>query len=119
MKANELMLGDWVYSSELKKFPMQVEGIFTDTLYLNFDENEGEFWEVYAKDIKPIPLTKDLLESLMPDRWTEFTRDDKGSWNIDILGLDASVSGELKYVHQFQQALRLCGYYNLADNLKL
>lgn len=58
MKANEIRLNN-IFSQ--KGFPMYVESIFIDTVYLNFEGNEGDVWEEDIKDLVPIPLTEEIL----------------------------------------------------------
>lgn len=58
MKANEIRTGN-LFSQ--KGFPMYVEAIFRDTVYLNFKGNEGDVWEEDIKDLVPIPLTEEIL----------------------------------------------------------
>lgn len=58
MKANEIRLNN-IFSQ--KGFPMYVEAIFRDTVYLNFKGNEGDVWEEDIKDLVPIPLTEEIL----------------------------------------------------------
>ena len=61
---SDLRLGNWLYESDKSKFPMQVEGIGKDWIYLNFDGNEGDCFENTDKEIYPIPLNKQLLENI-------------------------------------------------------
>lgn len=61
------MLGNWVeYATGLNKekrsIPMYVTGIFSDTVYLNFDGNEGDVFDEEEKNLLGIPITEDLLE---------------------------------------------------------
>lgn len=58
MKANEIRIGSLF---EQRGFPMYVEAIFRDTVYLNFEGNEGDVWEEDIKDLAPIPLTEEIL----------------------------------------------------------
>lgn len=58
MTANEIRLNN-IFSK--KGFPMYVEAIFRDTVYLNFKGNEGDVWEEDIKDLVPIPLTEEIL----------------------------------------------------------
>ena len=38
-----------------ESIPMQVVGIYKDgTVYLDFEGNEGDWWEAEAKELKPI-----------------------------------------------------------------
>lgn len=71
---NELRLGNWVYDSDRTKFPMYVETIGTDYVYLNFNGNEGDIWEATPEDLQGIPLTKELMERM------GFKRNEVGLW---------------------------------------
>lgn len=59
MNIEELKIGMWVserlpYSKDAPRYsmPMQVEGIFKDgTVYLNFEDNEGDIFECNVKDL--------------------------------------------------------------------
>ena len=61
---SDLRLGNWLYESDKSKFPMQVEGIGKDWIYLNFEGNDGDVFENTDKEIYPIPLNKELLENI-------------------------------------------------------
>ena len=64
MKNKELMLGNFVYDDPVKGFPMYVTGIFDDVVYLDFDGNEGDVWEVNENDLAPIVVTEELLNKM-------------------------------------------------------
>ena len=66
LTVNDIVLGDYVQEwSEIPgKFsmPMFVDGIFADgDLYLNFDENPADPWEVNIKDVYDIPIDWGIL----------------------------------------------------------
>ena len=61
---SDLRLKNWLYESDKSKFPMQVEGIGKDWIYLNFEGNESDVFENTDKEIYPIPLNKQLLENI-------------------------------------------------------
>lgn len=58
IKAGDIMLNNWFH---VNGYPMYVDSIFRDTVYLEFEGNEGDVWEENIKDLKPIPLTEDIL----------------------------------------------------------
>lgn len=58
IKASDIMLNNWF---SVNGFPMYVDSIFQDTVYLEFEGNEGDVWEQDIKDLVPIPLTEDVL----------------------------------------------------------
>lgn len=56
LHTTDLMLGNWVeYATGLRNdkrsIPMQVTGIFSDTVYLNFEGNEGDVFEVEEENL--------------------------------------------------------------------
>lgn len=143
MKINELMIGDWViprvFNSELE--PSKIVGISYNSYngkdYV--DWVDCEVWdELSLNDIKPIPLTPDIL---WKNGWSWKNESDKTDymvkyylgedfeicwmmWSIKEHNLDVQLKDNkldkynLKtsrvvipcdYVHQLQQALRLCG----------
>lgn len=133
MKANELMIGDWVYSS-FSELPCKVT-------YLKLHESGYGSVEttnvVGVKDIEslsPIPLTPEILEkngfkkfdfhdiegqhqwSWWLDTLTsvslwcrELNDDPKDGWMIRIEGTLAMCCHKVEYVHELQQTLRICG----------
>ena len=56
------MLGNWVYDGERTQFPMYVQTIGDDYVYLNFEGNEGDVFESTPEDLQGIPLTEKLLD---------------------------------------------------------
>lgn len=58
IKAGDIMLNNWFH---VNGYPMYVDSIFRDTVYLEFEGNEGDVWEENIKDLKPIQLTEDIL----------------------------------------------------------
>ena len=62
---SDLRLGNWLYESDKSKFPMQVESIGKNWIYLDFEGNEGDVFENSDKEIYPIPLTKKLPKFLL------------------------------------------------------
>lgn len=135
MKVSEPQIGDWVdcFGGSVK-----VTGIKTA-----YNDGEGfiiimsplksvehSFKSVY---IKPIPLTTDILTN------NGFIQDTIGSGlilnidnsenlyvryngecrNVEISNNMYNISCPIKYVHELQHALRLCGLSELAENLKV
>ena len=116
MKANELMIGDWVYNPFTRK-----------TLRLTFGRDLD-----LAEDLclEPIPLNAEILEKNgfeQDDYYLQFTLylDSKRAKSRSVVMLPqdeewseidmtlrcnkADVTMELCYVHELQHALRLCG----------
>ena len=57
----DLCIGNWVYDGERTQFPMQVVGIGSDYVYLDFEGNEGDLWESKPEELEGIPLTEELM----------------------------------------------------------
>ena len=142
MKCKELMLFDWCCDKH--EFPMQITNVGDDYAYATFEGNEGDPWEFDDKDDQPqpIPLTNDILRN---NDWRErplvlsldysvlsynFVKDE-GDTHLEIKrdtliiwfnyekGLYADIIIPIKYVHQLQQALRLAGLTDMANNFKI
>jgi hypothetical protein len=133
MKANELMIGDWVFVHKPTCKGHRVD-------YINeMDEEIGADGEIYGVcDIRPIPLTAEILEKngIVFD-YTIKLHDDYGNpyeikgyalhgttkWGDDYLlqydedkdlHISTEIYGEItlhniNFIHELQHALRLCG----------
>ena len=117
MKTTDLMIGDWVYNSYYKK---NINWWYSDMICPN-----GLL--VIGRDIKPIPLTPEILKK---NGWkeSEYWHEYKDGENIiqcclpDMRGRINGIEIEnfkCEYVHQYQHLLRLCGLNELADNFKV
>lgn len=129
MKCNELMVGDWI--SHVRGLPMQVMSVGINYLYADFEGNEGDLMEFDDNIYEPCPilLTDEFFEKNDFDEkilhWSEGSiiheKDGNNGYIISIRmfnppsGPDASVH----YVHELQQLLRLGGYTEIANNVKL
>ena len=60
----DLCVGNWVYDGERARFPMWVQSIGEDYVYLNFEGSEADPWESEPKDLFGIPLTEELLDKM-------------------------------------------------------
>ena len=116
MKANELMIGDWL--KHYNGTPMQVTKITTE--HFACAEKRGmNCWE-YNNKYEPIPLTPEILDKngLTNDPYGCHFKED------EYMTLEISVEEEgvywtinyneysilkLKYVHELQHVLKLCG----------
>lgn len=139
MKATELMICDWVQSwcedyepYEIVLVRMQVEfvshGIVHGKKGMFYDETQllGRKYGI----LEPITLTAEILRE---NGWTT----DGHTWehndvlfeiegeynhkkyNSPLYIYCGNIDTELKYVHQLQHALRLCGLNELADDFKV
>ena len=144
IKCRDLMVGDWI--TNRNGFPMQITNVGDDYAYATFEGNEGDPWEFDDKDDQPcaIEITRELLKA---KGWEEhsyyssfhklsnyfFMKDKSGNnlelkhgtlaiWNDhepDNDGVYSDILIPIKYVHQLQQALRLAGMTELANNFKV
>lgn len=135
MKANELMIDDWV---SYDGTPIKVENIHGDCINFQHDIPfvQEEFMIDFA-EIVSISLTPEILEKngFDKDAWNTWISADHritlhnedeylntfNKWHIHVDTEDMRTIGsvELTYVHQLQQFLRLCGMNDLADNFKI
>ena len=129
MKANELMIGDWVTFADLEKdeaiIPIQIGSIEFGSVWAFIDHDKGAD-ELDFEGIAPIHLMPEILEK---NGWVKFQMyyrlriDDtqylewyphEGRLQRLYIHKDNSrevvftVSG-LSYTHELQHALRLCG----------
>lgn len=135
MKANELMIGDWVDLSEMpnESIPCKVVELHTEEL-LEIQPDDTACDIVGYDDIKPIPLTAEILEKNGikkrgyeyvvfgwdgAKQWHVALEDFKPQfdfWFITSFYRDLNVRGQIRYVHELQRLLRCCGLNELADN---
>ena len=122
MEAKELMIGDKVMVKVLSQIP----GTYVLHTWTAND---------YSRDlqVKPITLTAEILDE--NDFWIveddiRYSGDSEVWVHTDVEHLDIEKFGgrfqcyeipdmQFNYVHQIQQALRLCGLNELADNFKV
>ena len=123
MKANELMIGDWVMFNNGTDQVQEIYGL-AGNAYLK------EYGTIDVSKLSPIPLTAEILEkNFLTQRgeWTEpvlyFFGDDyievsikeytEGIWEVVIDEVEMSCLPSWRMyvsdVHQLQHALRLCG----------
>ena len=130
MKAEELMIGDWLfYKGQVAAFPFKVEQITKKKVGYHAEPCENRIHYLILSECDPIPLTPEILEkngfkmvldiNKLPTyriKWTRnpnlyftiFTGVD-GYWNPVGFGVTiGGVNEEVDYVHQLQHALRIC-----------
>lgn len=118
MKANELMIGDWVKSRT--QMIVKIMGLSCDA----------------PCEYEPIPITAEILEKngwdgidnyreykilcgvFNDDYNCEIGLDKFGRCFLTFNGWEYSIY-EIKGVHELQHTLRLCGLNKLADNIKI
>lgn len=130
INGKSLMLGDYVDIGGVE-FEEPIVGVIREIL------QDGNMFGVladrypyifHAKEVFPIKLTKDFLLKNGFEPMVEFPKGVTKLYNEDLV-LDVLVTdddrfsfwaiGDLKYVHEFQNLLRLRGFDDFADNLKV
>lgn len=139
MKANELMIGDWV----LSKFTGTPCRVKLESFVCHDSWEDGNHGAFNFNDVEPIPLTKEMLVN------DEFYIAEEASHNAVlknktgdalivvriigssfVLNIERNIEFEGTYaidsvhkcgyfVHEYQHALRICGLNELADNFKV
>lgn len=123
-----LCIGNWVYDGERTQFPMQVVGIGSDYVYLDFEGNEGDLWESKPEDLQGIPLTPELLEEIGYERpfETDFThREIYFDLDYDVecdefywwFNSEYRMGKPIKYLHELQNQIRMFRKQELKVNL--
>lgn len=147
MKANELMIEDWVTSKKWRENPFQLTRINDDGKYYYGITAKGYYVGPFLiKELEPIPITIEILEkngfkndfyeeesvadyhkirlegySLRGkvDGWDNFLITSCNG-NIDVVtDFHGEFRGELQFVHELQRALRCCKLNELANNFKI
>ena len=95
MKANELMVGDWLKHANGKYYRVTRIDVLGDYNSIHYACGFPHLWE-YNNKFEPIPLTPEILE--------------KNGFKRVIPSERTKVYlTHIKYVHELQHALRLCG----------
>lgn len=130
MDTKELMVGDWVMYNPNIFIEDEYEP--TKSWYATTITNGADIDLAEEGCYEPILLTEEFFEKnnikkvdydyLKPNmlfesedrriQITDLTNSGDGHWNVHIDNEDYQTVGscDVKYVHQFQQLLRLCGY---------
>ena len=124
MKTSELQLGDIV---SCLGSPMIVV-----SLSFNGDEPIGtilhltnshltNIFTFREKDVYPIILDESMLmqNNFNPEIVSWWRPEGEDFFKIAIMNENTSLCAKVKYVHELQHALRLCGLSELANNLKI
>lgn len=129
MKANELMIGDWVLHDR-EPYQIRQLGIYgvdrdgEDYPAVCVGKPKGVGLIVERNEIEPIPLTQEILEK----NGFVLKEEEKGAYGVDIVPyytrrdvpFEVFCDGEpfaiwfkdpvnIGYVHELQHAFRLCG----------
>ena len=137
IKCQDLMIGDWITNES--GLPTQIITVSGACAYAIFGGDEGDPWvfDDYIYLPIPIPLTPEILEKNgiknRDDKYIISGLDDVGQWYITLKDFkpqfdfwfikssnrNLNVRGQIRYVHEFQHALRLVGLTELANNFKI
>lgn len=127
MKANELMIGDWVTARKWREKPFQLTRINENNKFFYGKIGDTYVGPFLIEELQPIPLTPEILEK---NGWVS-KRDGSGDFiymrentpgygsndmtvTKNIIGNFQMIHGSFNgifvhYVHQLQHALHLCG----------
>ena len=124
MKTSELQLGDIV--SCLGSHMIVVSLSFNGdepigTILPLTNSNLTNIFTFGEKDVYPIILDKSMFvqNNFNPEIVSWWRPSEGDSFKIAIMNEDTSLCAKVKYVHELQHALRLCGLSELANNLKI
>lgn len=137
MKANELMIGDWVeFETLTHKFLYgRIIGIDVDSSYMIKTLNSSEY--VSMNKVRPIPITPKFLEKngFILDEYGYVLKLDNCENNyinvtfrknrevrdvcIEIMHFGEILTKTIRYVHQLQNALRVMDRGDVADFKRL
>ena len=115
MEVFELQIGDWVsYLGD----PVSVISLsFNDDEPIGIISSLASIFMLREKDVYPIRLDESMFmqNNFNPEviLWWRFSEDDP--FKITINNENTSLCTQVKYVHELQHALRLCGLSELAD----
>ena len=113
MRADELMIGDWVLDTFGN--PIQVKELLEDGINGEWDDAECDGVEAVYDDIKPIPIDEDILEkngwvgageNMFVKQPYRITKADK-VWGV---AYGMAYVAEIRYVHELQNIMRITGY---------
>ena len=125
MKVTDLMINDLVYYIDGEQpIPVVVKMIDGKCDVVCLRQSDGHLFHATIDSLLPIPLTKEILEkngfkfdgvaALCRKHVLIFYGDKKHDWEVNIDRDDLepygkSVSIHVKYVHELQHALYICG----------
>lgn len=119
MKSSDVMIGDWVINDQE---PTKVNYLTKDNIGV-----ENAYFVEFS-DVEPIPLTEEILKDngFVFDGLIRSYKKFKISKSFFSFALFkkyiieiGEIAYTIKYVHELQHALRLCGLNEMADNFKI
>ena len=137
MKATDLMIRDWVLINNTPHKIQAIDSIDAEILaddelyYIGEDRYHSED-KIEGVSITPEILEKNSIRKRRDEyavfgwegmkQWYVTLEDFKPQydfWFITSSDRDLNISGQIRYIHQLQHALRICGLDELADNFKV
>ena len=121
IQPKELMLGNWVYLDGDEKYPVRVEAVYADYVFLQPKAEGFEIFSAREDEICPIPLTEEVFHKngfeylsgvyyLEQCTLPEFYKDVDGKFYVSVdLGCYKLSEQPIKYVHQLQNILTIAG----------
>lgn len=129
VETTDLMIGDYLYWGKDKIVKVQmlrkygdyfgIDVVYNDSVNLYFSTNNDDIYSYNIDELKPIPLTPEILEK---NGFTKELDADKSHYWFTLIDEDIRFSVfyarsvfqwlgplDFKYVHDLQHALRMCG----------
>ena len=106
IQAKDLRIGNKV--SDRNGFEMDVVAIFENNVVLNFKGNEGDVWEFEGKEIHPIEITDEIINT-----WWLNRKDRK----TDDLVLSVGMTGGKKHIVLNDNYYIKCDYLHELQNV--
>ena len=85
IQAGDLAIGNWVYDGDRTQFPMYVISLDINSVYLNFESNEGDVWESSYEDLCGIPITEDMLKKIGFSHNGVWWRKQEEGYAVDVI----------------------------------
>ena len=134
MEATELIISDWVIGKKWREKPFQIIRINDNGKFIYGKRTDSIVGPFLIDGLEPILLTLEILERNnfeLRDGFLYHRIDDKphhydfklkngGVFSSEGYTLECGIYLlTIRYVHELQHALRLCGLHELADNFKV
>lgn len=121
MEAKELMIGDWLfYRGQFNAFEFKVKQITKRKVGYHAEPNESRMHYIILSECEPIPITPEFLERngfekvqslyyLKSLNKVYLCFIEYNIVNNCLFINDGLIPRPIRYVHQLQHAMRLCG----------
>ena len=124
MKTSELQLGDYVscLGSHMIVVSLSFNGDEPIGTILHLTNSHlTNIFTFREKDVYPIILDESMLmqNNFNPEIVSWWRPEGEDFFKIAIMNENTSLCTKIKYAHELQHALRLCGLSELAENLKV